>query len=565
MVIFTPVYTLCAEVIADLKAFSWKSNTTATSLRATLACMAALLLAWIFNINNPAWAALTAFVVVQASRGATLVQTFERIAATLLSVFVALLLLSWFGDNVMVMMGLAIAALTLCFYFSAKSKTPFVWIFGPITFLVILFSAPGIERTQIANLAYYRALEITLGSLCGLGVTLLFGAPLALHNVQKNNIELLRSLGRLVAGGGQSFKEEHEQLLKLADAQSALLRFARHEGRFQSLPQNHDLQLEQTIFMAQEVWANIYDDHHGDHQAVMDHFKSAQVQIKKRIQQSLEAMIVSLETRCQNRDAVLQSLDLWHQNIEALFKKTEQFRNAHALEFAPQEWINWYQWLVRQEEFFMMRDFYQQVPILPKITQHSKAWRQWFFKDAYHWEYAFKTALAGGLSPLAALYFDLPSGVFLAVVIILCLQVDVSVMQRKLFLLVMGSGLGTLLALAVLSLNIENVVLYIPVIAGVLFVLGLLVHGNPSRSFVGIFAMVLFLVSLTPGIGPTQDWRNTILLFFEIAVTAVMLVILLVWIWPFSVRKIFKHYQDQVNWYQDLIQSFILQSVLAVE
>ncbi|MCX7123066.1 MAG: FUSC family protein [Gammaproteobacteria bacterium] len=571
MAIFTPISTLFSEVMADLKVFSWRSQSSLLALRATVACVLALLITWGLNISDPTWAALTAFVVVQASRGATLIQTFERIGATLAGVFSALLVLNLFGDNVLIMVLIAIASLTVCFYFSAKSPAPFVWIYGPITFLLVLFSASNVEPAQMGTFAYYRALEISIGSFCGLGVTLLMGTPLAMEGLQKNNLELLRSLSRLsdyclevyrAHRHPEEFKAERAHLLKLTDAQAALLRFARQEHRFKSQGQDNDLQLEQIAFMAQEMLTTLYYDDDGTEHEVIQHFSAELAGLKQSMQQSFEAMIVSVETRCQNQDEVLRHLDLWGKTITALIKQTEAFRDECALQFLPTQWIKWYQFLVRQEEFFfLMRDFYSQAPILPAKVNHSAGWKQLYFGDAYHWEYAFKTALAGVLSPFLALYFDLPSGVFLGVVVILCLQVDLNMTRRKLLLLVAGSGIGTLAALFLLSLNLENVCLYLLVLAGLLFVMGRVVHGDPSRSMLGLFAVIIFLVGVTPGISPILDWRNIFLLFMEIIVAAFALLVLLLWIWPFSPQRIFKHYQDQVVWYQGLIRTFILHTL----
>ncbi len=570
MAIFAPVRTLFFELIDDFKTFSWSSSRALISIKASIACVLALLIVLEFNISDPTWAALTAFVVVQASRGAAIVQTIERIFTTLIGVLAALLLLNLFGDNVLVMLLFAIAGLTICFYFSAKSKTPFVWVFGPVTFLLVLFSAPNVEPGLVANFAYYRALDISVGTLCGLGVSLLFATPLATEELQKNNIALLQSLNRLVGHcfklyrdhiRSDQFKPELDQLLKLTETQAVLLRFAKHEQRFQSALRHPDLQLEQVVFMAQEMLINLYEDDGSAHELVAC-FSAQLGPLEKAMTHSFEAMVRSLETQCQNREEVLHQLDLWGKAMAGLMQKTSRFRDDQGAQFSSLQWIKWDRFLMHQEELFtLMRSFYEQELILPDAEPHSKGWRHLFLWDAYHWEYAFKTALAGVLFPFFALYFSLPSGVMLSVVVIISLQVDMSITRQKLFLLVVGSGLGALAALVLLGLNLENIWLYLAAIGVVVFLIGLILHGDPSRSLIGLFALFAFLGGVGSGIGPLLDWRNIVLLFLEISAAAFILQIFLVWIWPFSPRKIFQHYYGQVVWYQEQIRASIRDSL----
>ena len=196
--LFSPIRILLSELFEDFKTIDLKSDRSKISLKASLACVLALLITWMMHLDDPTWAAVTALVVVQASIGATLVQTFQRILATLLGVFSALLLLSFFASNLALLLGVSLLGLTLCFFCLAKSNTPFVWSYWPITFLIVLFTSPGMDPTQLTTFAYYRGFEIILGSLCALAITLIFHTPSAKADLQKNQRDLIKKIQEIL-------------------------------------------------------------------------------------------------------------------------------------------------------------------------------------------------------------------------------------------------------------------------------------------------------------------------------------------------------------------------------
>lgn len=569
--IFASLRKVVLEIGADFKALSWNSNNVFVSLRASGACILALLTVWALNMSNPAWAGLTAFLVVQSSRGATLVQTFERIFTTIIGVCIALLLLRLLGDMPIILLLVSIIGLTICFYFSAKSPTPFVWIYGPITFLLVLFSSHHETSQFIMHYAFSRAVEISIGALCGLCITLLFRAPLAMDNLQKNNLELLRSLKRLThycldvyhtSSPPVIFASELKHLIQLAETQTTLLRFAKHESRFSPQGNDNDLQLEQLVFMAQEMLAHLYYENEGTDQEVVAQFREDIAHFQQVIDQSLDRMIAAVEAGSYKRSVVSKSLTVWGQTLEDLIKKTEVFRDEHGLKFSPQQWMKWYHFLVRQEEFFfLIRDFSVRKSNASRKLLRSKRLRQLFFWSAYHWEYAFKTALAGLLLPLIAFYFKLPGAVIMGIVVIIALQVNLHATRRKLLLLLVGSALGMCASLVLMSLHLTHMETYLCALGLLIFLIGTIVHGDPSRNMVGFFAAVIFLLNAASGMVSLQAWPNVVILFLEIAAAAFILQIFLVWIWPFSARSIFKYYHDQVAWYQGQIRRVLLQVV----
>ena len=133
--IFIPIQVLFCELFQDFKNIIWTSDHSKLAFKASIACILALIITWTMHINDPTWAAVTALVVVQASIGATLLQTAQRIFSTLLGVFSALFLMGFCYGNLPLLLGLSLLGLILCFFFLVKSKTPFVWIYAPITFL----------------------------------------------------------------------------------------------------------------------------------------------------------------------------------------------------------------------------------------------------------------------------------------------------------------------------------------------------------------------------------------------------------------------------------------------
>ena len=410
------------------------------------------------------------------------------------------------------------------------------------------------DPTQISTMAYYRGLEITLGSLCALAVNLLFHTPSAKYSLQKNNAALINQINQiskacfnlyLFGKKNPEFKSDLQALLKLIDIQTTLLRFIKHENIFnpkkksgnQSSNQSDNNGLDLFIFSAQELLAELYNSYQGASEKIVAIFQQELTSLQASIQNTFEDLAELSNQKLNkklNKNLNKKNIILWEQSLLELMTKAEQFRDQQAQNFSIPELSEWHEFLVRQEELLELFKDFDKKNYEPKtlnsrlILSSSRLGKQIFHRDKYYWEYAFKTALFAVLLPFIAVYWDLSGAVMLGVVIIITMQFDLRVTKRKLFLLVSGSFVGTSLALLLISFNLTQVWIYLACIFILSFFIGYIYHGHEKRSFFGLFVALTFLAGVTLGMGPIQDWRNTIILFFELIIAAVLLLIILI-------------------------------------
>ncbi|MGA2126599.1 MAG: FUSC family protein [Xanthobacteraceae bacterium] len=173
----------------------------ALSLRVTTAAVSSFALSYLLHIPLPLWTVLTAVILTQASFGQSLKATFEYLVGTLLGAAYAGILAALVPhDNDVALAGvmaLAVAPLALL----ARLNPAFrVATFTGVLVLLI----PGTTHVGPIESALYRVLEVAVGGLTALGVSLLVFPARAHALAIEGAAELLdlmaRSLSELVSG-----------------------------------------------------------------------------------------------------------------------------------------------------------------------------------------------------------------------------------------------------------------------------------------------------------------------------------------------------------------------------
>ena len=568
MTIFTPVQVLFSDILADFKQFSWKSDRSILALKTILSCLMALIIVWEMNIPDPTWAAWTAFVMMQSSRGSTVLQVIERIGSTLICLLVGLFLLCFFGDNALLLLLFSIILLTGAFYFMAKSKTPFVWMYGPLTFLLVLFQTIGFAPQQITSVIYDRGLEVVIGTLCGLFITLLFKTPTTQTALQKNNIILLEQLSQLQKRciqlyikneASADFHTKLTELQNLSDMQTTLRRFAQQEKLFNTPDKISSRLLEQVVFMSQEIIADLYWRRTPEAFEIFSHFVKPLQHLQNSINDTFASMIDFIQDSDHKRLAFQNQVQLWQKKLDALIKQAGRFRDQNGSLFSIPIAAEWAYFLVRQEALFLLiKNFLEQATLPSVEIPRRESLHQRFRFDRYYWESALKTSLMAILFPYFALYFNLPGVVIFSLVVVITMQFDLSVTKHTLFLLAAGAVFGVVFGLGLISLNLTSGLAYLIAIGVIGYILAYAKHGPESYSFAGWLGAYMFFSTTTGSLAPITDWRNSIIGLGEIGVAAYLMLIILIWVWPFSDQKIYQHYRAQLEWYQGLMQSALL-------
>ncbi|MBB4568127.1 FUSC family protein [Rhizobium leucaenae] len=137
---------------------------------AALAVGLALVLALVLRLNNPWWAAISAFLCVQASHPQSWQKGGMRIMGTLVGAAVSFVLTPWLVYDPLATVLLLFAAGTLAILGALLSPHGYAWLLGGITAMMVTLGSLD-DPTLALSIAFYRAVEIVLGTATALLMT----------------------------------------------------------------------------------------------------------------------------------------------------------------------------------------------------------------------------------------------------------------------------------------------------------------------------------------------------------------------------------------------------------
>ena len=150
--------------------------------RMTVAGLLAYLLAELFALPQGYWAVFSAIIIMQASVGGSVKATLDRLIGTLGGAFAggAVAYFIPHEDPVSLGIGLVVALAPLTLIAALRPN----YRIAPLTAVIVLLT-PGAQQLGPLASAYNRILEISLGSIVGLGVALLL-MPARAHGLVIN-------------------------------------------------------------------------------------------------------------------------------------------------------------------------------------------------------------------------------------------------------------------------------------------------------------------------------------------------------------------------------------------
>jgi uncharacterized membrane protein YccC len=169
-----------AAVRAEFSNLAWRGERARHSLITGTATGLALVLALALRLDQPYWAAISAFVCSQATQANSVNRALDRVLGTVLGASAALV---WYWmvafDTASVLL-LLFAAAMLAVLGNLVSRHPYAWLLGGLTTMMVVLGSLDDPRVALA-VAASRCAEITLGSVVALaGANLLpVGGPAA--------------------------------------------------------------------------------------------------------------------------------------------------------------------------------------------------------------------------------------------------------------------------------------------------------------------------------------------------------------------------------------------------
>jgi uncharacterized membrane protein YccC len=194
----------------------------AFALRVTVAAVLALVVAKALDLKMPLWVVLTALIVTQTSLGRSLKTTLDYFLGTLCgAVWGGLVAFVTPGDNPqMLLAALALALAPLAFATALDPR----WTAAPASAVFVLL-VPQLLHMSATNSAIERVLEVGLGGLIGLVVSIVFLPASAYDVVREKAADALDHMGGAISGliGGLSTGLDAEASRKLQLALGPLL------------------------------------------------------------------------------------------------------------------------------------------------------------------------------------------------------------------------------------------------------------------------------------------------------------------------------------------------------
>lgn len=165
------------------------------ALRATLSSLLSLYLAFLFDLDQPQWAATTALIVAQPQSGMVLSKGMARLLGTIVGTVLSIIVMSMFSQTPLLYL-LAIACilmLSVMAYTIIRSAWSYGYVMIGVTVAAIL--VPNIASpTTIFDVAVLRCLEISLGIIVS---SIIFSTiwPIKTQQLLINNADQTIQLG----------------------------------------------------------------------------------------------------------------------------------------------------------------------------------------------------------------------------------------------------------------------------------------------------------------------------------------------------------------------------------
>ncbi|OJU04882.1 MAG: fusaric acid resistance protein [Rhizobiales bacterium 65-79] len=165
------------------------------AVRATIAGLVALSIAYALKLENPQWAMMTVFIVAQPVAGMVLAKGFFRLAGTVVGALAALLLV-WAGRHGAPAFLAALAVwIGLCTFAASLLRNPESYGAALAGYTAAIISLPAFNQPHLAHeLAVARASEIALGIVCAGLASRLFLPQLARDQIVGRLEGLVRDL-----------------------------------------------------------------------------------------------------------------------------------------------------------------------------------------------------------------------------------------------------------------------------------------------------------------------------------------------------------------------------------
>ncbi|WP_298773647.1 FUSC family protein [uncultured Shewanella sp.] len=566
----------------QIKDFSLHSPQTRLALQSSFAVIVAVFLSVLLQTQEPYWAGISAFISTQPTVGNTLSKSLERMIGTLIGAITALIIVSLFITQPIIF---SISLFLLAFigiYFTAtiENKT-YTWMFFYITGIMVLLAGLNNPTPEnFINMAFFRSLEIIIGVFSSCVISLFLTNQYAHKQLTQSLIELLTLMISLnetnkdyITQTVQQRKKEIQQKVEsILEAirhhqikQDQLLLFAQHEMKSKI---KHAQQVDLITSMRDIISLLMNITHHhylnDSLEKILSRNHNHQTQkILFQFQDELSAILKNIKTTLENEqdishvdkmkkkqlhqsiikiDNSLNDLDNQLFNEQNMHRSNDQIKKQHDTDCQ----LTRYDWLhslksiqneAKQLIFNLDRDKLKTDN--PLHFNHPK--KNYFHYDTYYFKHALIGATAILFVPFIWLYFNLPGYYQIAVSIAVCFNLSSETSRNKGILRVLGCLIGSLLAIFILTLSIDNFTFILSLLFFVTFYFGLIHFSNTKSMSLGTQASVVFIIGIVNQLTPITSLAIPIERLSGIFLGVLSVIIFQALFWPYQQQDKIKH------------------------
>jgi uncharacterized membrane protein YccC len=516
------------------------SAPTRLALKVGLATSLATFLAFLFHLQDAYWVGISAFLICTERVGNSLDKMLQRIGCTVLGAAIAVIVVREFLEKPVALVLVSFCLMTFIVYRGFKSNSWYIWIFTAITFFMVVATVfTGAHPQAILDVAFYRSLDIVVGSVVGFLVNALVFPVHAGRLLDEALPEFLDHFELYYTQWMDSLFDQKVKvnvgdlpadLAKIKAMQSA----AAKECIFFERQRLHLLEQVERIEIAVK-----------ESLALSPHFTQADLAYVRVYQAEIFALRdvfkLFLRNPLEHQEALVQALDKLHERYDELRREGLNFNYSPASVTVFHELVGLHQLL-----FSLIRP----VPSLKLKAYRSPSlpWLESLKRDRFYWLFGMKVGFAVLLCPLVWIGWNLPGAMQIAVSMGAVLNLDFAATKQKSLMRVYGCLVGAALAMITLIiLRVESLLVLLVLIFAAAYYFSYL-HNSSSRfSYLGTQAIVAYLMGVIVGFSPSLIPDPSVERLVDITAAVLLLYFILEYLWPFSQQELQAHYQGQLD------------------
>ncbi len=522
-----------------------------------LATVLAVLAAFAFHLQDGYWVGISAFLICADRVGNSLEKMLQRIACTLIGAGCGVIVSHIWIENPFLLVMVSFCFVVLTVYQGFKNDAWYLWIFTTITFfMVVATTMTGAAPQAILDVAFYRSLDITVGSMIGFlvnlwvfpihaGQELEAQLPVFLHDFEQYYSAAIEALFIPARRGG--LPEWRQKIATRLAVLNTMSLAAARESIFWERQRRSLLEHVERVRLAIKQF-----------KALEVHFDREDLSYLQPYQKEIFALQDTFKRFLReplfHDAAVEEALAHLYQVYD------ERRRQGLNFEYAPEAVLLFHEVVGLHQLLFDLIKAPLHRGLAPyKIKQTLSNHLQNLWHRRFYWLFGVKVGLGILLCPLIWTAFALPGATQIAVSMGAVLNLDFNATKQKSLMRVYGCFIGAALAIFTLMvLRVESLSLLLLLIFAVAYGCSHL-HNSASRyAYLGTQAIVAYLMGVIVGFAPSWVPDPAVERLVDIIGGVLFLYFILEWLWPFSKQELQAHYQEQLALHFQKIKTLTL-------